>query len=118
MGYQDDLTDILLRDSFQLRNDGNIPAYFSISQQADKFLIAPCEATINSGATLTVTVTENNTHYPVIQAGDSCSARPAPPKSANILFDERILIKVKDGNDISLRVTSQPGLSEPRCVVR
>lgn len=63
-----------------------------------------------------VTVTENDRHFPVIQAGE-IGARGSK-NSMPIQLDERILIKVADGNDISLRVTNQPGTTDPRCLIK
>lgn len=60
---------------------------------------------------------ENNENYPVIQAGEAYQGK-ASSKAATSLGDDRILIKIIDGNDISLKVTTVPGLSDPRCIVK
>ena len=92
-----------------LKNDGNTAARFAISQPGDKFAIVPMEGEVPANESLQVTVTENDRHFPVIQAGEVGGR--GNKNGLPVQLDERILIKVTDGNDISLRVTNQPGMT-------
>jgi hypothetical protein len=54
----------------------------------------------------------------VVQAGDIVGARGSKHSGGANQFEERILIKINDGNDISLKAIIQPGLADPRCLIR
>lgn len=54
----------------------------------------------------------------MVQAGEIFGGKNSKVISGGSQFEERILIKINDGNDISLKATAQPGLADPRCLVR
>lgn len=51
-----------------------------------------------------------------MQAGDVYQGKIT--KAVSNMGDDRILIKIADGNDISLKILANPGLSDPRCIVK
>lgn len=56
--------------------------------------------------------------FPVVQAGETFGGKNSKFLSGGCQFEERILIKIVDGNDISLKATAQPGLADPRSLVK
>ena len=51
-----------------------------------------------------------------MQAGDVYPGKMN--KTISNLGDDRILIKIADGNDISLKIVANPALSDPKCIVK
>jgi hypothetical protein len=56
MAYLDDVNEILLKDNFVLKNDGNNPAQFSIVQSNSKYIIEPENGLVQKGESITVWV--------------------------------------------------------------
>jgi hypothetical protein len=150
MSYLDDLTEMFLKDSFMLKNDGNATTEFSISQQYDHFMIEPAKGIVEPGATIDVFLTYKCAVQTLINAGDSLpmsannkSQKMNPNSNSNNLsisstvngtqsnqgmisnssmnqnfMDERISVDIKNGINMSMRVTFNPNITEPRCVVK
>lgn len=149
MSYLDDLTEMFLKDSLMLKNDGNATTEFSISQQYDHFIIEPAKGIVEPGATIDVCLTYKCAVQTLINAGDSLpmssnnksqklnannnsnnlsisstvnatqSNQGSSNSSMNQNFiDERISVDIKNGINMSIRVTFNPNITEPRCVVK
>ena len=55
----------------------------------------------------------------MIQAGETQTSKAQKNNSGSLgLIQERILIKLLDGNDISLKVVTPTGIADPRCLVK
>ena len=54
----------------------------------------------------------------MIQAGEVVGGKGAKTTHGSNQFEERILIKINNGNDLALKASSHPGVSDPRCLVK
>lgn len=117
MIYQDDTKDMHLSDYFDLRNEGNTDAYFSIEHTAsdDLFKIEPKEGKLHSNESITISVLYNSDKKEVIPAGEPKNIKEFH-KNSFLTIDERLIVKVKHGLDMYIRV--QSSIAEPKCFVK